>query len=179
MKLTRTLRIALPILGISLIFAIYFVNIKITDDARTHEDIPVVNEIQTENTDLSIDEPQGNNPAHILDEQPAKDTTQTINKTYMLSKIVHQKIIEDYCDQDDGRQLTVMKDAEGNIGAYIVSLPITDTPVTYIDPEGKQITSFYIFATPEENETPLKIIANLQKKFPNNSIFICPDKLIS
>ena len=102
-----------------------------------------------------------------------------ISNNFMISKNVSQEIISEYCGVKEERQLTVMKDNDGNIGAYIVRLPIDDAPLSYIDPHGKQLAFFYIFGTDEEKEVSSKIINDLEKKFPNSSAFVCPNKLVS
>ncbi len=93
-----------------------------------------------------------------------------------LSKTITPKIIKEYCPLNkDGQTVTVLKDAAGFIGGYMITIPIGDTPVTYLDIEGEFLTSFYIFGTDEEKEKASKIIDSLLKRFPIIEPLACPN----
>ena len=93
----------------------------------------------------------------------------------MSSKTISIKIIHEYCPPNDGgRKVTVLKDSNGVIGGYIINLPVLDTPISFLDADGKFLASFDIFGTDEEKEEDSKIINDLIKRFPIQEPLVCP-----
>jgi hypothetical protein len=70
--------------------------------------------------------------------------------------------------------VTILKNAEGYIGGYVVTPPIADSPVSYLNADGNFLTSFHIFASDEEKKTASLIIEKLRKSYPKEEPFICP-----
>jgi hypothetical protein len=109
---------------------------------------------------------------------------------FKTSKMVSTKVLLGYCPQPGSPQpiadktVTVMKDANGNIGGYVVTIldldsgvqqkPLLDSPVTYLDTDGNELTVSHIFNTPLQQTQAEKIIESLRKQFPIEEPLRCP-----
>ncbi len=102
-------------------------------------------------------------------------TTDDVEPTTARSETPDAVILNEYCPPNDGgRTIMVLKNNAGQIGGYTVTLPITDTPITYLNPQGKVLTSFHIFGSDEEKAIATRIIDDLRKEFPIETPLICP-----
>jgi len=67
---------------------------------------------------------------------------------------------------DPRTQVTVLKNAQGDIGGYVVQLLLMDSGAGYYDCDGEPLTSFHIFAPDEEKNAAMEIITPLMEQFP-------------
>ena len=88
-------------------------------------------------------------------------------------------IVERYCKPEPGpghESVTVMRDASGTIGGYVYSSGIMDSPVMYLNPEGKQVAMFHIFGSDQEKQQNGPIIEALRKAYPEQTALVCPKR---
>lgn len=88
---------------------------------------------------------------------------------FKTSKIINQKIIEEYCSLRHRPAqfiVKVHKDRTGAIGAYSVTSEIIDSPITYLDVNGNVIAEFHLLSKCEKEKEYKKIIAEIHRRFP-------------
>lgn len=84
-----------------------------------------------------------------------------------LSTKPDSAVIANYCTPGPAApSLTAMKDSSGHIGGYIFNRAILDSPVFYLDHQGRQVAMFHIFGSPEEKRQNEPIIEALRTAFP-------------
>ena len=72
--------------------------------------------------------------------------------------------------------ITVLRDASGQIGGYVYSGPIRDSPVSYLDAQGVQLAMFHIFGSDEEKKRNAPIIDALRAAYPLQAPLSCPPR---
>ena len=106
----------------------------------------------------------GSNPA------PASGSTEAENKgtaKTALSKTPDPTVLSQYCVPGPAPvSLTAMRDSAGYIGAYVFKRLILDSPISYLDPQGKEVAMFHIFGSPEEKKKNAPIIDTLRAAYP-------------
>lgn len=92
-------------------------------------------------------------------------------------KLVHPAVIARFCGQPPGPApviVKVLKDGEGNIGGYTHTLQIMDSPIYYLDAEGKSYAMFHIFGSEEEKAKNAPLIDKLRAAYPVEERLACP-----
>jgi hypothetical protein len=92
-------------------------------------------------------------------------------------KTVHPSVLARFCNQPEGPQptfITVLKDSSGHIGGYVHGARVVDSPVFYLDKEGKDYAMFHIFGSDEEKAKNQPLIDALRKAYPVESPLMCP-----
>jgi hypothetical protein len=103
----------------------------------------------------------------------AQDTAMPVSD----AKTVHPSVIARFCNQPEGPEpvfIVVLKDSSGNIGGYMHGARVVDSPVFYMDKEGKDYAMFHIFGSEEEKAKNQPLIDALRKAFPVESPLVCP-----
>lgn len=102
---------------------------------------------------------------------PPKEATVTSTRT------VHPDVVKRFCGQPEGPapvRVKVLKDSAGNIGGYQWVVGIPDTPVYYLDAQGKDYAVFHIFGTDAEKARNQPLIDTLRKAYPIEEPLACP-----
>ena len=93
------------------------------------------------------------------------------------SKTVHPDVLARFCGQPPGPAplvVKVLKDSAGNIGGYTHTVQIMDSPVYYLDSEGKDVALFHIFGSDAEKAKNRPIIDGIRKAYPVEEPLSCP-----
>lgn len=97
---------------------------------------------------------------------------------FKTSRILSPDILSRFCGKPAGPAPTVikvLKDSAGNIGGYSHQVLIRDSPIYYLDCEGKSLAMFHIFGSDEEKRKNAPIIEQLRKAFPLEEALVGPD----
>lgn len=92
-------------------------------------------------------------------------------------KTIHPKVVAQFCGQPPGPApliVKVLKDSAGNIGGYTHTLQIMDSPIFYLDKEGKDYAMFHIFGSDAEKAKNTPLIEKLRAAYPVEAPMICP-----
>lgn len=95
----------------------------------------------------------------------------------MSAKTVHPDVIKRFCGQPEGPapvRVKVLKDSAGNIGGYQWVMGMPDTPIYYLDADGKDYAFFHIFGSDEEKAHNQPLIDSLTKAYPIQEPLACP-----
>jgi hypothetical protein len=98
--------------------------------------------------------------------------------TFKSSKAPHPDVLARFCGKPPGPApiaVKMLKDKDGNIGGYTYQRLIRDSPIYYLDSEGKDLAMFHIFGPEEEKRKNGPIIDALRKAFPEEAPLQCPD----
>ena len=93
------------------------------------------------------------------------------------SKTVHPDVLKRFCGQPEGPapvRVKVLKDGAGNIGGYQWVVGIPDTPIYYLDAQGKDYAVFHIFGTDAEKAHNQPLIDSLTQAYPIQEPLACP-----
>jgi hypothetical protein len=110
-------------------------------------------------------------PAHAAGEIAMKFKT-----THIVATSVHSDLCTRKEHGDHEYQVTVLRNAQGEIGGYMAQLLILDSGIDFLDCDGKLLTSFHIFAPDAEKAAASRIIAELTAQFPVREVLECPKK---
>ncbi len=108
---------------------------------------------------------------------PASKTSKEETMKPHASKSVHPDIIARFCGHPPGPDpmvVKVLKDSAGNIGGYVHTLKIPDSPIYYLDNEGKSLAMFHIFGSDKEKTQNAPIISALRNAYPVEENLTCP-----
>lgn len=75
------------------------------------------------------------------------------------------KLLHDLCG-NTFYKVRVPKNAKNQIGGFVLQSAIMDSPIPFLDCDGKSLTAFHIFAPDTEKEAALRIINPLKEQFP-------------
>ena len=92
-------------------------------------------------------------------------------------KAVHPSVLARFCNPAEGPApvyVTVLKDSSGNIGGYVHGVRVLDSPIFYMDKDGKDYAMFHIFGPDEEKARNKPLIDALRDSFPLEAPLICP-----
>jgi len=92
------------------------------------------------------------------------------------SSLPAASIIERFCKPQSGpvaETVTVLRNAAGNIGGYVLVRSVMDSPVFYLDPQGEQLALFHIFGSDQEKHKNAPIIDALRAGYPLESALQC------
>jgi hypothetical protein len=93
------------------------------------------------------------------------------------AKTVHPDIVKRFCGQQEGpvpSLVKVLKDSSGDIGGYTHTLQVPDSPIYYLDRQGKDVAMFHIFGPDAEKEKNQPIIDDMRKAYPIETPLACP-----
>jgi hypothetical protein len=113
-------------------------------------------------------------------EKPADRPAAAAQETSMTAsdaKAPHPSVIARFCNQPEGPEptfITVLKDSSGNIGGYVHGARVVDSPVFYLDKDGKDYAMFHIFGPDEEKAKNQPLIDALRKAYPVEAPLNCP-----
>lgn len=96
---------------------------------------------------------------------------------FKTSKTVSPEVQARYCNAPKGpapTQTKVLRDSAGNIGGYVHQVLIRDSPIYYLDCDGKPLALFHIFGSDEEKKKNTPIIDALRQAFPVEEALPCP-----
>lgn len=100
----------------------------------------------------------------IRGEQRPTRKEQTV--TFCTSTQVPPHIIQVYADKRLYSRVEVMRNSKGLIGGFVIKPAIMDSPINYLDCNGKLLASFHIFAPDKEREDASMIIEQLSRAYP-------------
>ena len=83
------------------------------------------------------------------------------------AELIEPQVIQRYRG-DTFHRVTVLKDAKGRVGGYMIQSAVMDDPVTYLDCDGNHLTAFHIFGTDEDKASATQIITPLMEQFPQH-----------
>ena len=86
--------------------------------------------------------------------------------TFCTSDHVPPHVFESYRDKRLYSGVEVMKNQKGEIGGFVIKPAIMDSPITYLDCNGKFIALFHIFSSMKAKSDASKIIDPFSKAFP-------------
>jgi len=87
---------------------------------------------------------------------------------------VCEKVKSEYCPiVEGGQKVTIMKNGQGEIGGYFVTLPIVDSQISYLVANGDFLISFHIFDTDENKQKVSKVIDELRQRYPIEEPLVC------
>lgn len=92
-------------------------------------------------------------------------------------KAAHPSVIARFCNQPEGPEptfITVLKDSSGNIGGYVHGARVVDSPVFYLDKDGRDYAMFHIFGSDGEKAKNQPLIDALRKAYPVEAPWDCP-----
>ena len=110
-------------------------------------------------------------PTAVTAEQPRPNPQTT--------RVVDPELSARFCGRAPGPAritVQVLKDSAGNIGGYSEHTSVLDSPIQYLDREGKPLALFHIFGSAEERRKNAPIIAALTRAFPIEEPLVCPEK---
>ena len=82
------------------------------------------------------------------------------------------KLLHDLCG-NTFYKVRVLKNAKNQRGGFVLQSAIMDSPIPFLDCDGKPLTTFHIFAPDAEKEAALKIINPLKEQFPIEVLLDC------
>jgi hypothetical protein len=85
---------------------------------------------------------------------------------------VAPKLLHDLCG-NTFYKVRVLKNAKNEIGGFVLQSSIMDSPIPFLDCDGKPLTAFHIFAPDAEKVAALKIINPLKEQFPIDEPLDC------
>lgn len=93
------------------------------------------------------------------------------------SKSAHPEAVLRLCAEAAGPApvlVKALKDSAGRIGGYTHTVRIPDSPIYYLDAEGRDYAMFHIFGTDEEKAKNQPLIDKLRKAYPLEEPLACP-----
>ncbi len=93
------------------------------------------------------------------------------------SKTVSPDILKRFCGQPPGPApviVKVLKDSAGLIGGYMHAMQIPDSPIYYLDAQGRDYALFHIFGSDAEKAKNKPLIDALRKAYPVEEPLACP-----
>lgn len=87
-------------------------------------------------------------------------------RTFKTSRLLAPKVKSEYCRERPFYRVNVLRNAEGDIGAYVLQPAIRDAAIPYLDAEGMALTTFHIFGSDAEKQDAMAIITPLRSRFP-------------
>ncbi|MEN9353395.1 MAG: hypothetical protein RL318_720 [Fibrobacterota bacterium] len=111
-------------------------------------------------------------------QKPKHETKGTMK--FKTSRSLAASVLSDVCrwkaEATRDMRVTVLRNAQGDIGGYVSQVLILDSGIGYLDCDGKPLTSFHIFAPDEEKAAASKIIKELTRQFPVHEVLECPQE---
>jgi hypothetical protein len=107
----------------------------------------------------------------------AKPSAAPKESSMASTKTVHPDVLKRFCGQPPGpapERVRVLKDSAGNIGGYLHVVQIPDSPIYYLDAEGRDYALFHIYGTDEEKAKNQPLIDKLRKAYPIEEPLNCP-----
>jgi hypothetical protein len=104
---------------------------------------------------------------------PASADDQPDAAAFKTSREIAPKVRKKYCGEHPFYGVKILKDADGNIGGYVLQPAIRDAPIPFLDHEGNMLTSFHIFGSDEEKRAAMAIVGPLTKRFPAQERLSC------
>ncbi|MBS0308968.1 MAG: hypothetical protein JSS58_08360 [Proteobacteria bacterium] len=92
---------------------------------------------------------------------------------FKTARSVAAKIQTEYCRERPFYTVKVLKNADGDIGGYVLIPSIRDSLIPFLDAEGEALTSFHIFASDEDKNKAEAIITPLRQQFPLEEALDC------
>lgn len=89
----------------------------------------------------------------------------------------HPEILKRFCGQPPGPApviVKVLKDSAGHIGGYMHTVQIMDSPIYYLDAQGRDYAMFHIFGPDEEKARNKPLIDKLRAAYPVEEPLVCP-----
>ena len=86
-------------------------------------------------------------------------------QTFPTSQQISQEIVTATCNAPY-RGLVVLRNSAGLIGGYVRIPAIMDSPIPYLDSNGKHLAMFHIFGSMEEKKKASSVIDQLRSQFP-------------
>jgi hypothetical protein len=90
---------------------------------------------------------------------------------FPTSSEVNPEIIRNYCQANSFYKVIILKNSRGQIGGYVLQPAVMDSPIPYLDCQGKQIAVFHIFGTDAEKAKANSVIEPLLKAFPVQELY--------
>jgi hypothetical protein len=87
-------------------------------------------------------------------------------QTFPTTPQISQEIVSATCNNSRYRGLVVLKNSAGLIGGYVHIPAIMDSPIPYLDSNGRHIAMFHIFGSKEEKKKASAIVDQLRSQFP-------------
>lgn len=95
---------------------------------------------------------------------------------FKTARVIAPKVDSEYCRAHPFYRVTVLRNADGEIGGYVLQPAIRDAPIPYLDAEGEALTAFHIFAGAAEKRDAMNIITPLRQHFPIEEPLSCSVK---
>lgn len=92
---------------------------------------------------------------------------------FKTARHIAPRVKNEHCRERPFYAVKVLKNAAGDIGAYVLQPPIRDSLIPFLDAEGEALTSFHIFASDEEKRRAMAIITPLRQQFPLEAALDC------
>lgn len=86
-------------------------------------------------------------------------------QTFPTSTQISQEIVSATCNAPY-RGLVVLKNSAGLIGGYVRIPALMDSPIPYLDSNGRHVAMFHIFGSMEEKKKASGIVDQLMLQFP-------------
>ena len=96
---------------------------------------------------------------------PLYSRAEELSQTFPTSPQLSQEVVSATCNAPY-RGLVVLKNAAGLIGGYVRIPAIMDSPIPYLDSNGKHLAMFHIFGSMDEKKKASGIIDRLKANFP-------------
>lgn len=96
---------------------------------------------------------------------PSYSRAEELPQTFPTSPQLSQEVVSATCNASY-RGLVVLKNAAGLIGGYVRIPAIMDSPIPYLDSNGKHLAMFHIFGSMDEKKKASGIIDRLKADFP-------------
>jgi len=87
-------------------------------------------------------------------------------QTFPTTPQISQETVSATCNNSPYRGLVVLKNSAGLIGGYVLIPAIMDSPIPYLDSNGRHIAMFHIFGSKEEKKKASAIVDQLKSQFP-------------
>lgn len=83
------------------------------------------------------------------------------------------EIVRATCAGGPTRGVSVLRNADGAVGAYVAVPSIMDSPIRYYDAAGKGLTVFHIFDSDAGKAASSAIVKRLSQEFPRQEFVAC------